>query len=53
VDVVDRLIADLDRHPCRDGFSLTRNEGPDLSRLDAVEVGLGLMDRPRVVAGGC
>jgi hypothetical protein len=52
VDVVDRLITDLDRHPCRDRLSLTRTEGSDLSQLDVVAVALGLMDRPRVVAGG-
>lgn len=52
MEMIERLIADLDGHSCRDQFGVTRTEGPDLSAFDRKAMEYGLMSSPRDVAAG-
>jgi hypothetical protein len=51
-DAIARLMSDLNTHPFREQFLVSRTNGPDMSRLEADAVRRGWLEGPREVLGG-
>jgi len=52
MDIIERLMADLNTHPSNQQFSVTRTEGPDMRTLEAEALRQRLIEAPREVQAG-